>query len=378
MATGEQLRLPRGIRVFTEPHRDLPHACQWRVDRKRKTKFFETAEARDEFAGSLRGEVKSDGLAALRLDPVEARLWRAFRHQIGSASLDDVAACWLRHSANAKPQITVAQAIARMTAAKKAEGVAETTLKHYKAIHDRMTKAFGERRVDEVSRDDVAAWLAGLGFEPWSVRTHFIRVRSLFTWLRVNRHITHSPCDGMKAPRIVPEEVEKLTVDQGRKLFGAESCETCGRETIGRLALECFAGVRFSSAGVMSSAEIQLKERGLVLQASKIKTRRRQFIDGLPDNLWSWLEWSNPDDWKMTKLAEYMHAKSKAVAWAITKAPKNFARHSFCSYHVARHKDAARTAVILCHSSPKMLYAHYRGNATEEDGKAWFEIMPPP
>ncbi|ACB75217.1 hypothetical protein Oter_1934 [Opitutus terrae PB90-1] len=56
--------------------------------------------------------------------------------------------------------------------------------------------------------------------------------------------------------------------------------------------------------------------------------------------------------------------------------PGNVLRHSFCSYHVAKHKDAARTAVILCHANPRMLYQHYKGRATAADATKYFQILP--
>jgi integrase len=55
---------------------------------------------------------------------------------------------------------------------------------------------------------------------------------------------------------------------------------------------------------------------------------------------------------------------------------RNVLRHSFCTYHVAMDKDAARTAVLLTHRSPAMLYRYYRGRASEADGKAYFRIEP--
>jgi hypothetical protein len=64
-----------------------------------------------------------------------------------------------------------------------------------------------------------------------------------------------------------------------------------------------------------------------------------------------------------------IHAKSAANIEGVL-------RHSFCSYHVAIHKDAARTAVILCHKSPAMLYQHYRGKATAADAARYFATVP--
>jgi hypothetical protein len=74
---------------------------------------------------------------------------------------------------------------------------------------------------------------------------------------------------------------------------------------------------------------------------------------------------------------QYLNEKSAAFARAGVENPGNVLRHSFCSYHVAMHRDAARTAVLLTHTSPVMLYRHYKGKATAADAGKWFSIMPP-
>lgn len=366
---------PHGIRLI-----DLPacatrkHGVQWRVDGKRKTKGFATKEAQVAFAKTLAVERRQNGVEILRLDDAEIKEWRAFRDAIGrETALSEVLEVWRAHGA--RRRLTVTQAIKELVAARTAEGVAQTTLNHYASIHNRLEETLGDRDVASITQADISSWLASVGPVAWTVRTHFIRVRSLFSWLQTQRIIAHSPCDGMRAPKIVAQEVSVLTVGQGEKLFGTANL-SAPRELLGRLAIEAFAGVRFSTVAQMGAEEIQFAERGIVLPASKIKTRRRQFIDGLPENLWRWLEWSDPRTWRMNA-SEYMHAKSGAFARAQVANPGNVLRHSFASYHVALHKDAARTSVILCHSSPKMLWAHYKGRATEADGKAWFEILPP-
>lgn len=72
----------------------------------------------------------------------------------------------------------------------------------------------------------------------------------------------------------------------------------------------------------------------------------------------------------------YLNLKAKMFADAAVKNPGNVLRHSFCSYHVSLHKDAARTAVLLTHRSPAMLYQHYRGRATAADAARYFAIAP--
>lgn len=364
---------PRGITFVPLPQSaKKPHGVQWRVDGKRKTRGFPTLEQRDAFARSLAGDVKAAGVDAYRLDEAELRDWRAFRAEVGQgADLHEIARHWLAHGKEDAPTVSVA--VADFLAAKKSEKITAAALSHYTKWLGRFSAAFGERRVSSISRDEISPWLATLGLGDVTTHGHFVRVRSLFTWLVNAGKLARNPCNGMKPPQITPEEVEVLSVADGAKLFGKARDES--RELFGRLALESFAGIRFASAQVITGADIDFTSRGIVLPAAKIKTRRRQFIDGLPDNLWAWLEWSKPSAWSMTP-RQYLEAKSLAFVRADIPHPRNCLRHSFTSYHVAANKDAARTSVILCHTSPAMLWRHYKGRATEADGLAWFRIAP--
>ena len=55
--------------------------------------------------------------------------------------------------------------------------------------------------------------------------------------------------------------------------------------------------------------------------------------------------------------------------------PQNAPRHSFCSYHLAMHQNAGKTALEAGHSE-QMLFAHYREIVTREDAAAFWGIRP--
>lgn len=55
---------------------------------------------------------------------------------------------------------------------------------------------------------------------------------------------------------------------------------------------------------------------------------------------------------------------------------RNCLRHSFATYHLALHRDATKTAYLLTHSKPTMLYQHYAGRATKAEAEAYFAITP--
>jgi hypothetical protein len=352
------------------------------VDGRRKTKTFKTAEKQIDFAKTLAGDVKQNGLAAFRLDEGEAREWRAFRAMVGpDADLAAVAACWERNKANISADLTVTAAIADYTAAKTAEGVAKKTIGHYKPIFDSLADAVGDRNVGAVTDADIAAFMANQKFADNTKRTRFARIRALFNWLVKSRKLDRSPFVGMRPPKIAAEQVVILSLKQSQLLFSKNATNEDGRpidqtrrELLGRLALEAFGGLRNDTAGQVVASEIQVD--GLRIPAAKLKTRQNQFIDGLPANLHAWLQWSHPDKWTMTQ-RQYLEEKINAFTRAGIPHPRNCLRKGFASYHTAAFKDPSKTSVIMCHKSPKLLHDTYRGIATQPDGLAYFEIKPP-
>ena len=369
-------RPPRGIRFVTFSNRPASHGVQWRVDSKRKTKFFTTRERQIAFAKELAGEAKNHGLANLRLDEHETRDWRAFRAMIGDdADLKAVANCWLKHQAtHSRPSLALSNAIEAYNAAKKAEGVTHAAVTHYGPIFDRLRLSIGEIEVAEVTAEHIAKFMAEQNCSPHTLRSRFARVRALFNWLHATNQIDASPLRGMKPPRVPHKEVEILTLAQSKALFAENFSDEDGRrETLGRLAMEAFAGLRHDTASRIIAKEIQ--SDGLRIPAAKIKTAQPQFIDGLPENLHAWLSWSRPHEWSMTR-RQYAAAKAAAFTRAKIPHPHNCLRHGFASYHVAAYKDPSKTSVIMCHTSAKLLWDVYRGIATETDGKAYFAIKP--
>jgi phosphoglycolate phosphatase-like HAD superfamily hydrolase len=57
--------------------------------------------------------------------------------------------------------------------------------------------------------------------------------------------------------------------------------------------------------------------------------------------------------------------------------PVDLFRHTFATFHLARHQDAGRTAHQLGNSSD-VVYRHYRALATSQQAKRFFSICPKP
>ncbi len=294
---------------------------------------------------------------------------------IGDSDPLQVAQEWLagRSKKRLQASVAVADASARYLLAKRSEGLAAGTLCHAKKDMGRFSGAFGARMLADLRTDEIREWLAALPFSEVTKRNHHKRVSAFFTWARLEGLATDNPCESIKSPARHAEDVSVLTFADAGKLF--ETAARLRPQVCAKLALEAFAGLRYSSAARLVKEDVNFRERGITLPAAKIKTRRRHYIDGLPENLWRWLQAAPAEAWTLTE-RQYLTLKSEAFILAGVTNPGNVLRHSFCSYHVAANKDAARTAVILCHASPSMLYQHYKGRATERDAKRYFDLSP--
>lgn len=369
---------PRGI-TFVEfsarPQR--PYGVQWRIEGKRKTKTFPTREKQIDFAKSLAGDAKRDGLAAFRLNTDEARQWRQFRADIGDANLEEVVRVWRRYGGR-MTDVTLSDAIAAFLKVKTAEGVSVAFMRHARTLLEGFGDAIGETPAASVERTQLETYLADLDTESSETRrTHFKRIRTLFNWLKETRQIVESPCDGWKAPREALRTVSVMPVADGVRLFKENHEAPKARELLGRLALEAFAGMRHETAAQIGTDSFDFAQRVITIPANIDKNRKDQFIEHGELNLWKWLEWSKPEEWGMNRIA-YRNAKSAAFVRAKVVHKHNVLRHSAASYHIALHGDAGKTAAMLTHANLRMLWSNYRGKGGGiANGKAWFAINPP-
>ena len=364
---------PVGIRYSFRPERQsAPYFLHWREDGQRHAAAYASEQARETAAKALAAKRNDHGRDVLSFDPKEWRVWISFKKAIGDADPMQIAHEWLaaRRSAAVAASTTISEASARYLKAREADGITKATLAHAKMDMGRFVARFGDRQL-ALTPDDIRAWLAALPYSDVTKRNHYKRVRAFYVWARMEGLATANPCDGVRSPARDADDVSVLSVEDVRKLF--RTAQRLRPEACPRLALEAFAGLRFSSAARLVRADINFADEGITLPAAKLKTRKRHYIDGLPPNLWKWLKRATDAAWHLTE-RQYLSLKGDVFRLAGVQNPGNVLRHSFCSYHVALHKDAARTAVILCHASPRTLYQHYKGRVTSADSERYFGI----
>jgi integrase len=264
----------------------------------------------------------------------------------------------------------------------------------------RLGNALGDRRFTSITPEDLRDWLKALkpgrlnGSAPsaFTIRSHCKSIRTLWSAAVVQRWASYNAAAAVPIPQISGEgdEVNILTVDEARRLFAANHDALC----VGRLALEAFGGLRYTSAARLTRNDILPGEKGIVMPGRKHKSGKRHFVSGWPPNLFKWIRHARPECWEIGERA-YLDLKRAAFVRAglkpdvpetgkalrpdevaVLETRKNALRHSFATYHLAAFQNQQLTVYLMTKTSISSLNDDYRGRATRSDALAYFQIAP--
>jgi integrase len=99
----------------------------------------------------------------------------------------------------------------------------------------------------------------------------------------------------------------------------------------------------------------------------------------MPANLKAWLL---PDSartgrlWPWSPKEYYRRLEAARIKARIGKWPSNALRHSYASYHLAYHQNAAALALQMGHTSQAMIFSNYREVVTRHDAERYWDVKP--
>jgi len=111
------------------------------------------------------------------------------------------------------------------------------------------------------------------------------------------------------------------------------------------------------------------------VKAAKAKSARRRLVPLLP-NLAAWLRPYNGMSGAVVPIGARKKLDRVREVAGLTRWPKNGLRHSYASYRLAATNNAPVVASELGHSTPAMLYAHYRELVLPDEAERYWKIVP--
>jgi len=342
-----------------------------------KRVFFESAAKRDAQFAMLRRTVRAEGHGVLSTSAADVALLKDLR-EILPDGVDPREAARFYMERNC-PDTTVAlrDAVRGFLKRQQFRKISQDGLDHQILAMDRLVAFSGkETQVAAIGPDSLMSFVMSMGFKPRTVENHCKIYRTFFNWCVEERFCSDNPMKRVGSIVIPETEPEFMPAGDVQDFF-IKTVEL-RPEVAPALALSFFGGLRSTSVQRIERADIDFEQRGIRFQGMSHKTKRRFFIQGYPENLWDWLEpWRALKELPHWTKSNFIRLRHKIYTEAEVAFPHNAGRHSFCTYHVALHGSADRTATLLTHrGSVSMLYDHYRGNATKAAAEKYFRIVP--
>ncbi len=216
---------------------------------------------------------------------------------------------------------------------------------------------------------EIDDWLRSLEVAAQTRNNFRTVLRTIFEYAVLRGYARENPTTKTAKAKVVRGAPAIFTPEQMRTVL-----ENTPREYIPYVAIGAFAGLRTAEIERLDWSEIDLVQKLVHVKAEKAKSAQRRLVS-ISDHLAAWLA---PHAKKSGQVAILVRTQRKKICKAVKMQwPANGLRHSFASYHLAQHKNAAATAAELGHTSPVMLYKHYRELVKPEAAARWWQISPP-
>ena len=353
-----------------------PWCIDVRVGGKRRRIFFKTKTAAEQELTRIKTKLRREGEAALQLpDSLRTMALEVSRDlQPFGKSLRDAGDFYLKYLGEAHKSVTVEALKIEYLAMQKRLGRSRDHQDDLRLRLGHFCEKFGSAPVRTLTTKEIEGWLHALPLSPQSVNNYRTRASSLFGYGVKRGYLERNPVLAIDPMKYVDQPPEIFTVDELRLLLGASPAELLPMFAIG-----AFAGLRTAELVRLEWNDIDLRRGHINIPATKSKTARRRLITMAP-NLRAWLSPYAHHTGRLWPTQTGVYHRSVAdvrQAAGLAKWPNNGLRHSFASYHLAKHQDAPRLALDMGHVSPHMIFSNYREIVTPEEAERYWQIFPP-
>lgn len=345
-----------------------------------------------------RAELKRGGEQAYTITDEERLRYVAAREKLEAAggTLEAAVEFWLAHAKPAKGRVKLSQLVQLCLADKAEHGARPRYLSQLKCAAKSFTEAgHGERMADEITSEDVLAWLRA---NQWAAKTWNVYrgdVRTIFQWAVQEGYLTMNVVEQVKPKQLEDGEIHFLAVDQAERLLkraaaqrpGAVRRDSSGvwipyephdldfRDCLAFVVLGLFCGLRPErELGEMTWDDV--RDDVVIVQGQRAKTRARRVVD-LPKNARAWLQLCPCKEGDILP-ANFRRKWSllRKEAGLLKDWPHDGLRHTFATMWLAHFGDEKRLQLLMGHESAELIYKHYRGMTTPTEAARFWQLQP--
>ncbi|MEI6323702.1 MAG: tyrosine-type recombinase/integrase [bacterium] len=358
-------------------------------------RFFKDETEADTHLELQKIQLANFGTAALSISEklrVEATSCEE-RLRAHGATLTQATDFYLAHLEATIKSVSVADAVAAVLKAKDGAGMSDLYLRDLKWRLGRLSQAFPDKRLAEISTDDIQGFLDGLGVGAVTRNTFRRDIRTLWGYAAKRNWARMEVAANTEAAKATQKKPDIFTPHQVAALLSTDQDD----DLLAFHAIGLFAGLRVSEINRLSWDDVDLTGGFIHVSAANSKTRTRRLVP-IQANLKGWLEpiaktkgpiineTVNPKTvrprsaggtfGKTGEPGTFRRRHAAVIkAAGLTKWPVNVMRHSFVSYRLAETQDAGKTALESGHDQA-ILFAHYRELVKPQAAKLYWSISP--
>ena len=348
---------------------------------KRVFKSFPTKEAAERFQRRcLEAEAKKK--------PVDLRdLNDVMRHEVLSAlaklrehnaTIAQAVDFYLKHARPAKANATIGEVMDQFKGAKVKSGRSNKYIDTaWSSFFVPFRDHFKNCEIGDVTSDACERYFyQSKTWNDTTRRSHLRHVSVLFNFAVKRGYAGINPIRAVEKPNKPPSTSRKrvVSIDNVIKLLRYAN-ENGYKQECAALVLILFCGVRVDEVARLTWDDIKLDEDSPVVTLGEDQTKTgKTRINPIPDNAMEWLKLLRakgsitPPNYEGRM--RYLRQQAKAGF------KQNAARICFASYHLARFEDAPKTAFLLGHDNPTLLYSTYKALVTKEAAIRYWKITP--
>ncbi|HYG23347.1 MAG TPA: hypothetical protein VEH04_11240 [Verrucomicrobiae bacterium] len=363
------------------PHKSHGKPCfrgVCNVAGRRIYKIFHSLEAAEAWLSKQKARIETEGAIIASLPNHERMLLGAFlcRLHAEGLTIEKAMERVFRKSAQFEAP-SLSEGVELFLSDLAERRMASRYISQIRSVLQQFTLQFPEKKVHEVSVDDVRSWRDAPGYSTSSRRSRLTDVKTFFRFAKNAKWRADNPSEGLKSPKIIRSMPGVLDVEDARRLLLAASQHDPG--LCAPLALGLFCGIRPAEIGRLNSNHVMIEEGITEIPYDVAKGNLKRRIVNIPENAREWL--SIPTSLPVKNWAKRFTSVRKLsdllVGW-----PHDAMRHSAATYLLALKCDAAHVADQLGHTV-QVLQTHYRATRTRTGkivsqnlAREYFEIRP--
>ncbi len=360
---------------------------------KRKQKYFTSETKAKAWAKDREAEALAHGTNGT-LSDLERSAVLEMRSELAKVGLSVREALTLavEQMRKEKRSCTVSALVAAGIFSRERAGRSDKHLTDMRSKWGRFEKTFGERVVVTIACEEVEDWLHGLNLSPASFNSYRRVLVVLFNDGVKGGYLTDNPAAKVETSSVKEAKFSALDPHEAAALLCAADAAILPAFAIG-----LFAGVRDAELKRLSWASVNLNgdeesPHGHIWLEGKDTKKAKNRIIPVSENLKAWLvsrAKENGSIWPENgrKLAEATHfaagfgtpsevAEAKEKGECLKAWPQNALRHSYASFYLAHHRDAAALALNLGHTNTAIIFSNYRKLVTASDAAKYWSIKP--